>query len=158
MDCPRCKSTKFVKDGMVKGKQRYQCHSCHYRYTVAYRGKGEHVKRYALMMYLEGLGFRSIGRILEVSHVAVYQWIKKFGGALEALKSTEEVKVVEMDEMHTYVGVKKTPAGYGWLWKMREEIPRRRFGHPGNRNGYGIMDANREKKHRERHDGLLGAL
>ena len=34
-------------------------------------------------MYLEGLGLRAIGRVLNVSHTAVYCWIKQTGKAVE---------------------------------------------------------------------------
>jgi transposase-like protein len=69
---------------------------------VAYKGYSEEVKRQALAMYLEGLGFRSIGRLLTCSHVAVYQWIKPYGekARLDELPATE-LEVVEMDEMHS---------------------------------------------------------
>jgi transposase-like protein len=73
------------------------------------------VKRQALQLYLEGLGFRSIGRILGVSHVSVQNWIKKFGKELEDLKSENTISVVELDEMHTYIGNKKNIAGSGLL-------------------------------------------
>ena len=65
-------------------------------------------------MYLEGLGFRSIGRLLGCSHVAVYQWLKQYGekACLDDMPATE-LEVVEMDEMHAYVGSKKTLAGCG---------------------------------------------
>lgn len=66
-----------------------------------------HLKRQALELYLEGLGFRSIGRFLRVSHVTVYNWIRSFGEKLEELRSANEIKVLEMDEMHTYLGSKK---------------------------------------------------
>ena len=62
--CPKCGSEKCVKDGIVKGKQRYRCKHCNFRHTVQYRGKSPDVKRQALELYLEGLGFRSIGRFL----------------------------------------------------------------------------------------------
>jgi transposase len=73
------------------------------------------VKRQALQLYLEGLGFRSIGRFLGVSHVSVQKWIRKFGSELEELKSENEISVVELDEMHTYIGNKITTAGSGLL-------------------------------------------
>ena len=72
--------------------------------------------RQALQLCLEGMGFRAIGRFLEVSHVAVYYWIKSFGKAVESVRSAAtEVKVVEMDELHSHVGHKKTTAGSGRL-------------------------------------------
>jgi transposase len=69
----------------------------------------------AFEMYLEGLGFRAIGRILKISYGTVYQWIKQWGGSLKLPKRNEAIEIVELDEMHTYVGSKKTTDGYGLL-------------------------------------------
>ena len=113
--CPKCKSKSFRKDGIVKERQRYLCKECKYRFTVELLGKPEKLKRDALILYLEGLDFRSIGRFLKVSHVAVFNWIKKFGTKLDELRSANEIEVVEIDEMHTYIGSKKTTVGYGLL-------------------------------------------
>ena len=117
MNCPKCKSSSHRKNGIVSGRQRYKCHDCGYNYSVEIKStaSSSFVKRQALQLYLEGLGFRSIGRILGVSHVSVQKWIKKFGQELEELKSENEISVVELDEMHTYIGNKKNIAGSGLL-------------------------------------------
>lgn len=117
MDCPKCSSAIYCKDGKVQGRQRYLCAGCKYRYTVKQRsGTGDTaIRRQALELYLEGLGFRSIGRILHFSNVAILNWIRAFGEHLPALKSGATVQVMEMDEMHSYIGAKKTIAGYGLL-------------------------------------------
>ncbi|BBL65885.1 Insertion element protein [Methanosarcina mazei] len=117
MDCPKCNSSTHKKNGIVDGRQRYKCHDCGYNYSVELKSTASptSVKRQALQLYLEGLGFRSIGRFLGVSHVSVQKWIKKFGRELEDLKSEKEISIVEMDEMHTYIGNKKNIAGYGLL-------------------------------------------
>jgi transposase len=107
MNCPKCGSTDCAKDGIVKGKQRHKCKSCGYRHTVQRRGMGAATKREALQLYLEGLGFRSIGRFLRCSHVAVYNRIRAHGESIEGVRSAAGVEVVEMDEMHTYIGSKK---------------------------------------------------
>ena len=65
-NCPKCHSEDCTKDGIVKGKQRYKCKSCGYRHTVSHRGISLDIKRQALELYLEGLGFRSIGRFFEM--------------------------------------------------------------------------------------------
>ncbi len=114
-NCPKCKSNNIRKDSIVKQKQRYLCKDCKYHFTVENIGKPEKLKRDALILYLEGLGFRSIGRFLKVSHVAVFNWIKIYGTQLDELRSADEIEVVEIDEMHTYIGLKKTTAGYGLL-------------------------------------------
>ena len=113
--CPKCKSQIICKDGIVKKRQRYKCKECNYRFTVKGIGKPDTLKRNALILYLEGLGFRSIGRFLKVSHVTVYNWIKEYGEKLDEIKSSSDIDVVEMDEMHTYIGSKKTTAGFGLL-------------------------------------------
>ena len=117
MNCPKCNNTTKTKDGIVRGKQRYKCKSCNYRYTVVKKSdvKSEETRRLALKMYLEGLGFRSIGRILEVSHVSVYNWVKTWGEKVSLPKRKDPVEIVELDEMHTYIGEKKTTVGYGLL-------------------------------------------
>ena len=117
MICPRCKSSDHKKNGKVAGRQRYKCNGCGYNYSVEIKSTASSasVKRQALQLYLEGLGFRSIGRFLGVSHVSVQKWIKKFGQDLEDLKRENEISIVELDEMHTYIGNKKNIAGSGLL-------------------------------------------
>ena len=117
MDCPKCKSSEHTKDGIIKLLQRYKCKKCNYRYTVEKKSnlKSEETKRLALEMYLEGLGFRSIGRILKISYGTPYKWIKEMGEKVSLPKSTEPTEIVELDEMHTYIMSKKTTVGYGLL-------------------------------------------
>ena len=117
MKCPKCGSESHCKDGIAKCRQRFKCKHCNYRYTVEKKSdvKSEATKRMAFEMYLEGLGFRSIGRILNISYATVFQWIKKWGENLDLPKRNEAISVVELDEMHTYLSRKKTTDGYGLL-------------------------------------------
>jgi len=121
-NCPKCHAEDCTKDGIVKGKQRYKCKPCGYRHTVSHRGISPDIKRQALELYLEGLGFRSIGRFLKCSHVSVYYWIKAYGESIERIRSGAGVEIVEMDEMHTYIGSKKTIAGSGLLLIDMENV------------------------------------
>ncbi len=117
MNCPRCKESNYCKDGVVGDRQRYQCKSCGYRYTVEQKSdvKPVDTKRLALSMYLEGVGFRAIGRILDISYGTVYQWVKKWGEQVSLPQNPQGAAVVELDEMHSYVKSKKTTVGYGLL-------------------------------------------
>jgi transposase-like protein len=112
---PKCNSCSCVKHGFVKLIQRYLCKNCGMNYSVGQKTTATtpDIRRKSIMMYLEGLGFRSIGRLLEVSHVSVIQWIKKYGSQLEELQNKNSVHVLELDEMHTYVGKKKMSSGFG---------------------------------------------
>ena len=117
LECPKCNGNCVIKSGKIKGRQRYKCKPCSYFYTVKQKSDTSTagIRRFALTMYLEGMGFRSIGRSLGFSHVAVYQWIKSFGEQVEDVKSSKPAKIVEIDELHSYVGYKKTIAGSGLL-------------------------------------------
>ena len=117
MDCSRCFSNNYVKRGSAKGLPRYKYKDCNYHYTVVRKStsKPPEVRRLALEMYLEGLGFRQIGRVLKISYVTVYNWVKKWGASVELPVREDAIEVVDLDELHTYVGEKKTTAGYGLL-------------------------------------------
>ena len=116
--CPSCESGSYVKHGKVKGVQRYLCKSCGYKFTVAKKGKGiekQYVVR-AVQLYLEGLGFRAIERVLGVSHVSVMNWVKQLGEAVELIRIEEkEVEIAEVDELCSFVATKKTSYGSGLL-------------------------------------------
>jgi transposase-like protein len=126
MNCPKCRGGNFIKNGFALGRQRYRCKDCRYLYTVPSRGKPRELKRLALHMYLEGLGFRSIGRILGVSDVAVLKWIRETGQAVARLTETpakpNHVETMELDELWHFVSQKKINSGSGWLLI---EIPRK---------------------------------
>jgi transposase-like protein len=118
MNCPKCTCPKSVKSGKISERQRYKCKDCGCNYTVEIKStaKPKSLKKQALHLYLEGLGFRSIGRILKVSNVSVLNWIRDFGEKVQELHSeNQQIEMVEVDEMHTYIGSKKTTVGYGLL-------------------------------------------
>ena len=59
MDCPKCGSKFYCKDGKAQNRQRYLCKGCKYRYTVKRRyGVGSlSTRRQALELYLGGSWF-----------------------------------------------------------------------------------------------------
>lgn len=118
--CPKCNSSQIVKHGIVKSRQRYTCKECNYNFTVPKLGKvleKIYIVR-ALQLYLEGLGFRSISRVLGISHVTIINWIKKYGKDLEYIKiERDKEAIVEVDEIYSFVGSKKNEYGSGLLLK-----------------------------------------
>ena len=68
------------------GSQRFQCQECRRPYTPAPRplGYDDKTKEAALKLYLEGNGFRRIGRLLSVNHQSVVNWINAFHTKLRA--------------------------------------------------------------------------
>ncbi|CAA6823294.1 MAG: conserved hypothetical protein [uncultured Aureispira sp.] len=78
--CPNCQSSNYIKSGVIKGRQRFKCKDCNYYFTVFKAGKriNDYYVNKALQLYLEGLTYREIERILGVSHVSVMNWVKKY--------------------------------------------------------------------------------
>ncbi|TAE17892.1 MAG: IS1 family transposase [Bacteroidetes bacterium] len=78
--CPKCNSEEITKSGIIKKRQRYYCKACDYNFTVSKVGKS--IDPYyvikALQLYIEGLSYREIERILGISHVSVMNWVKKY--------------------------------------------------------------------------------
>ncbi len=78
--CPSCSSDKFIKAGIINNRQRYKCKQCGYFFTVSKLGRqiDDYYVNKALQLYLEGLTYREIERILGVSHVSVMNWVRKY--------------------------------------------------------------------------------
>lgn len=76
--CPRCQSDRNVKSGVLQGRQRYRCKSCGYHFTVSKLGKkiDDYYVVKALQLYVEGVSYREIERLLGVSHVSVMNWVR----------------------------------------------------------------------------------
>lgn len=78
--CPQCQSDEIIKSGVVNNKQRFKCKACTYHFTVNKIGKriDQYYVTKALQLYLEGLSYREIERIIGVSHVTILKWVRKY--------------------------------------------------------------------------------
>jgi len=114
-ECFNCGSKKYVKNGFVRGNQRYKCKECGYNFTmVPRRGKSEGTKALAILLYSLGKSsFEWIGKLLGVSGVTVYKWVRKTALELPVPDVRNEIKEMELDEMWHFVRSKKTSDGYG---------------------------------------------
>jgi transposase-like protein len=56
-------------------------------------------RRMALKRYLEGLGFRAIYRLLQISRETVYAWVKTWGPKVDLPKKEEGIAFMELDEV-----------------------------------------------------------
>ena len=111
----KCSSQNIVKNGTQGGVQRYQCKDCH----SVFRGKkpkySAEFKLEAVMMYLNSMSIRGIGRIKKVHNSVISTWIKKMGTVAkesfsEKLKDVQpqNISILEVDELFTYVKKKRT--------------------------------------------------
>lgn len=114
MKCRKCGSDESVKNGHHLGRQRYKCKICGFQYTQEHsRGKDAESKCLAILLYVNGLSFRAIAKIVKVSHKSVYDWVKSFGVQTYEKPMPSGEVVVELDEMWHFLNAKKTSCGYG---------------------------------------------
>ena len=110
--CPGCGSTeRQSKSGLTAaGSQRYKCMLCGRRYTPEPKQAGypKELRRQASRMYVDGMNFRRIGRHLGVHHPSVINWVNAHAETLPDAPVPDEVEVVEMDELYSFIGHKKT--------------------------------------------------
>jgi transposase-like protein len=115
ISCRRCAGATFVKNGTVRGHQRYRCKACGCNFTATpERGKPAAMRALAVLLY--GLGNASqgmIAKLLGVSHVAVYRWVRAAGEAAPAPSAEASGGIVQIDEMWHFVNGKKTRFGCG---------------------------------------------
>ena len=119
MQCPECNTTHITKNVKKKGKQNYICVNCKRQFLDCYqtqRGYSKRLKRECITMYVNGMGFRAIGRVKGISHVTIMNWVKQVGELLPDAYNPETLpQVGELDELETFVGSKKTNFGSGLL-------------------------------------------
>jgi len=117
MTCLKCGSEAIVKNGYMKGLQRYKCKQCAYQFTQETpRGKPVKDKILALTLYLSGLSMNMAGQIVGVSAQSVMRWIKLFYAKYAELPAPDgTVQEVEIDEMHHYLSKKNILSGSGKL-------------------------------------------
>jgi len=109
--CKHCGSSKRVKNGYVRGKQRWKCQDCGKTYREGdLREKYTNEKRLrVLKWYLAGAGIMSIERMEGVPNPLIIKWIKKFSKILQAKlravkipEDARQIQIIELDELFSY--------------------------------------------------------
>jgi transposase-like protein len=66
--CKGCGSEEHVKNGLMRGKQRYRCRACGLNFTdTPPRGMPLAVKAAAVLLYVSGLSMNRTAKLLGVS-------------------------------------------------------------------------------------------
>ncbi len=94
---------------MAHGHQRYRCKACGRSFTrTPARGKPPAMKALAVLLYALGdVSQGMIARLLGVSHVAVYKWVRAAGEDAPAPSVAPADNIVQIDEMWHFVDGKK---------------------------------------------------
>jgi transposase len=115
--CKRCGSGEPVKNGFMRGKQRYRCKACGLNFTATPpRGKPLALKITAVLLYVSGLSMNRTAKLVGVSTPTVQAWIEQFAKA-HARKPEPQGRalVIELDEMWHYLKKRPTSSGSGRL-------------------------------------------
>ncbi len=116
--CPKCLNNSIVKSGIIEKKQRFKCKDCNYYFTVKKLGKqiDDYIVTKALQLYLEGLSYREIERIIGVSNVTISSWIRKYNIKRPPHSSFHPVyKVFKQNELIEFMSIEENLKGSGLI-------------------------------------------
>ncbi len=115
--CKRCESAEQVKNGFMRGKQRYRCKACGLNFTdTPPRGMPLATKVTAVLLYLSGLSMNRTAKLLGVSTPSVMAWIEQLAKTYAQKPEPEgRAVVVELDEMWHFLKKSRTSSGSGRL-------------------------------------------
>ena len=115
--CKRCGAEEHVKNGFMKGPQRYRRKACGLDFTdTPPRGMPPRVKVTAVLLYLSGLSMNRTAKLLGVSTPSVMAWIERFAEVYAQKPEPEgRAVVVELDEMWHFLKKRPTSSGSGRL-------------------------------------------
>ncbi len=124
MECRHCGSVNLIKSGIVQGKQRHKCKECG-KTTRQNDGRVKYSpdkKLRVLKMYLENAGIRSIERLEGVPNPLIIRWIRNSAALISDLlkpsapvEKLEDVEIMEMDELYSFIKKNGTESTYGQL-------------------------------------------
>jgi len=118
--CKNCQTTNTVKNGFVRGKQRYKCYACGYNFVL---GDARHphtteIKK-ALSIILYSLGKASFGfiaKLFGVSRTTASYWIRDAAARVEEPTIAGDIQEIELDEMWHFIQSKKERFGLSQRW------------------------------------------
>src|SRR5829696_1810410 len=115
--CKRCGSEEHVKNGLMRGQQRYRCKDCGLNFTnTPARGKPLALKATAVLLYVSGLSMNRTAKLLGISTPTIQAWLEPFAAAYAQKPEPEgRAVVIELDEMWHYLKKSSRPYGSGQL-------------------------------------------
>ncbi len=123
--CKKCHQEEVIKNGHIRGHQRYKCKDCVFVFIHGDRRiKPETAAKRALAVILYSLGKASYGfiaKLFGVTRAAVLKWIRKEGALIEKPTIPSTIKEMEFDEMWHFIGSKKTSSGLSKPWIVLQE-------------------------------------
>ncbi len=115
--CKRCGSEEHVKNGLMRGQQRYLCKDCGLNFTnTPARGKPLALKAAAVLLSVSGLFLNRTAKRLGVSTPTIQAWLEPFAQAYAQKPEPEgRAVVIERDEMGPSLTKSQSRSGSGRL-------------------------------------------
>ena len=129
MPCKNCRDAQTVKNGFVRGKQRYKCRACGYNFVLGddrHSHATEVKKALAIILYSLGKSsFGFLGKLFGVSRTTTYYWIRQAAANTNEPTITENIQEIEFDEMWHFLQSKKVNFGSlrPWIVARGEPLP-----------------------------------
>jgi len=81
-------------------------------------------RSHCIKLYMEGLGFRAIERLEDVSHVTAMKWVRKLGEKIagQIQENPGKSAVMGLDELWYFIGKKNKSAGSGLRMIVMEDV------------------------------------
>ena len=127
--CKKCNSQKIVKNGSVRGVQRYRCKECSLNFVEGdVRKKPQTAVKKALCVILYSLGkasFSMLGKVLNHSPSIIYRWIKEAMDKTPEPSVSADIQEMEFDEMWHFLQkkVKNSVSSKPWIVVQGELLP-----------------------------------
>jgi transposase len=105
----------MVRNGFVRGKQRFRCKDCGFNFVEGDARTNEKIaakKAMCVILYSLGKGsFNMLAHIFDTWPSLVYRWIMEAGAKLPENSVSGEIKQMEFDEMWHFIHSKKENFG-----------------------------------------------
>jgi transposase len=127
--CKNCQQNNTVKNGYVRNKQRYKCHSCGDNFV---EGDARHTRetagKKALSILVYSLGkssFGFLGKLCGVSRTTTYYWVRQVAATIDEPTLAPDVQAIDFDERWHFLQSKKAHAGLSkpWIIAQGEPLP-----------------------------------
>jgi len=120
MICPKCGSTKVIKNGTIHNKkQKYQCNDCRRQFVENPQNKiiSDETKNFIDKLLLEKLPLAGIARVVDVSEPWLQDYVnRKYAAVSRVITVMDKPKgrlTIECDELWSFVGDKDDKV---WVW------------------------------------------
>jgi putative transposase len=129
MLCKYCGSEKVVKDGRVRGKQQYVCHSCGHKFIEGSDFPKMRIESRiistAIDLYFEGLSVRKVQNQLQkifgiqIGKSAIWKWLVKYSTLCSIFVETLTPKLLGI--YHVDETAIKCKGVQKWFWEIIDE-------------------------------------